>query len=132
MTFVDTNYFLRFLLRDNESQYEKTKQLFIEASNGEIELTTSVIVFFEVYWVLKSFYGKSKSELCEILDKLLALTFIHLEEREILKNSLQFYEAYSLSFEDCYNLIYIKERGVKDLRSFDNKLLKVFRKLFLN
>ena len=132
MTFVDTNYFLRFLLRDNESQYKKTKQLFIEASNGEIELTTSVIVFFEVYWVLKSFYGKNKSELSEILDKLLALTFIHLEEREILKNSLQFYEAYSLSFEDCYNLIYIKERGVKDLRSFDNKLLKVFRKLFLN
>ena len=73
-----------------------------------------------------------KWETQEILDKLLALTFIHLEEREILKNSLQFYEAYSLSFEDCYNLIYIKERGVKDLRSFDKKLLKVFRKIILN
>ena len=31
MIFVDTNYFLRYLLQDNQVQYQKAKQLFIES-----------------------------------------------------------------------------------------------------
>lgn len=56
MMFVDTNYFLRFLLEDNKAQAQKVKQLFETASRGEgEELTTSLVVFFEIYWVLTSF-----------------------------------------------------------------------------
>ena len=53
--FIDTNYFLRFLLNDVEHQHTEVKNLFLDASEGKADLITSTIVFFEVYWVLFAF-----------------------------------------------------------------------------
>ncbi len=63
MIFVDTNYFLRFFLRDSREQYLIVKQFFLDGASGKIKLFTSLIVLFEVYWVLKSYYGKEKNDL---------------------------------------------------------------------
>jgi len=60
MIFVDTNYFLRFLLKDIGKQHQKAKKLFEKAASGEIKLFTSMIVFFEIYWVLFSFYKRRR------------------------------------------------------------------------
>lgn len=127
MTFVDTNYFLRFLLKDNNLQHRSAKQLFLSAARGEIEVATSLIVFFEVYWVLKSYYEKKKDELNTILNKILSLTFIKLAEREKLTKSLKLFASTTLSLEDCYNLILAKELAVENFASFDEKLKKHFK-----
>lgn len=37
MIFVDTNYFLRFLLKDNQAQYLQAKELFLSAAQGKQE-----------------------------------------------------------------------------------------------
>ena len=129
MIFVDTNYFLRFLLNDIKKQHLTAKKLFLSAAEGKKELTTSLIVFFEVYWVLKSYYEKNKEELVKTMKKLLELNFIKLNERVILEQSINLYTDYNLSLEDCYNLSYIKQHQLKDLASFDEKLNKVFKKL---
>ena len=60
MVFVDTNYFLRFLLKDIDNQFKEAKQLFLKSAQGDISLTTSVIVFFEVVWVLRKSFSKDK------------------------------------------------------------------------
>lgn len=60
MIFVDTNYFLRFLLADQEEQHQTAKALFKKAAIGEVDLFTSLIVFFEVYWVLGEFLQERK------------------------------------------------------------------------
>src|SRR3989344_5369760 len=127
MTFVDTNYFLRFLLKDNNSQHLVAKKLFLSAAKGEIDVTTSIIVFFEIYWVLKSYYEKNKDELNKTLNKILNLTFIVFHEKERLVNSLKIYKKTTLSLEDCYNLVLAKELPVKDFASFDEKLKKYFK-----
>src|SRR3990167_1086604 len=89
MIFVDTNYFLRFLLKDNSEQYSIAKNLFLSGAKGKTELFTSLIVFFEIYWVLKSYYEKNKDELNKTLNKILNLTFIVFHEKERLVNSLK-------------------------------------------
>lgn len=124
--FIDTNYFLRFLLNDINFQHKEVKNLFMEASEGKVELVTSTIVFFEIYWVLFSFYKKSKEELVEALQKILKLTFIELPEREILLNSLTLFNTSSLDLEDCYNLYFAKSQKVKSFKTFDKKLEKEF------
>ncbi|MFA5770598.1 MAG: PIN domain-containing protein, partial [Patescibacteria group bacterium] len=58
--FIDTNYFLRLLLRDDEKQFEEVYSVFQQAVNQKVKIYTSVIVFFEIYWVLSSFYKKNK------------------------------------------------------------------------
>lgn len=129
MIFVDTNYFLRFLLKSADNQYLEAKKLFLEASSGKVKLISSTLVFFEIYWVLRSYYEKNKADLAKTMNKLLELTFIVFDDREILEESLSLFEKENLSLEDCYNLFYAKEKEVLKLATFDRRLSKQFKDL---
>lgn len=128
MTFIDTNYFLRFLLKDVNNQYLEAKELFLRASEDKVELFTSTIVLFEINWVLSSFYKKNREEISQILQKILGLKFIGVEERQILFNSLTRFKKTGFDLEDCYNLAYAKARVAKEFKTFDVKLAKEFKK----
>lgn len=128
MIFVDTNYFLRFILQDNKPQYLEAKKLFLEAAKGEIELITSTTVFFEIHFVFKSFYKKDKPFLVEILSKILNLSIVF-PEKQLLQISLSIYEKSVAGLEDCYNIAFSKATGVKEFRTFDIKLGKEFEKI---
>lgn len=128
MIFVDTNYFLRFLLNDISEQHRQVKDLFISGSEKKVNLITSTIVIFEIYWVLSSYYEKEKAEIVEVLEKILKLTFITLKERELLLNSLKLFEKTNLDLEDCYNIYYAKHQKVYSFKTFDKKLEKEFSK----
>jgi predicted nucleic-acid-binding protein len=130
MIFVDTNYFLRFLLDDNHDQHDEAVNLFTLASVGKKELVTSLIVVFEIYWVLSSFYGKNRQDIVEVLNKLLNLNFISLPERTILLRSLIVFSNTNLDLEDCYNLCYAKSLkiAVNDFKTFDKKLMREYSK----
>lgn len=126
MTFVDTNYFLRFLLGDNISQQEETKQIFLQAAEGKIELFTSLVVVFEIYWVLSSFYQRQKEEISKTLTDILNLEFIVLEEKEILRKAILFYKESNFDLEDSFNLTFAQFKKAKAFKTFDTKLQKVF------
>lgn len=126
MIFVDTNYFLRYLLEDNKEQAEKVKKLFYAGAAGKEKLITSIIVYFEIYWVLSSYYQKKKTDLIKTFRSLLALEFIHLEERLILSKSIELFSESNLSLEDCYNLSLAKFKKCTKFATFDQKLKKYF------
>lgn len=128
MTFVDTNYFLRFLLNDISKQHLEAKQLFLEASEGKAKLFTSIIVFFEIYWVFSSYYEKEKLEIVDGLQKILDLKFIILKERQILLNCLAHFKKTNFDLEDCYNFAYAKAKEAKAFKTFDIKLEKEFKR----
>ncbi|MBI2596601.1 PIN domain-containing protein [Candidatus Daviesbacteria bacterium] len=128
MTFVDTNYFLRFLLNDIDSHYQQSKELFLKAARGELELITSVVVFFEVAWVLEASYGQDRDSLTEALYKILTLS-LNIENRDLLFEVLHLFRNTTLEIEDCYNLLYAKKLKVEDFRTFDDKLEKQFAKV---
>ncbi|MCL5675709.1 MAG: PIN domain-containing protein [Patescibacteria group bacterium] len=129
MIFVDTNYFLRFFLRDSREQYLIVKQFFLDGASGKLKLFTSLIVLFEVYWVLKSYYGNEKNDLIKTLYKILQFTFIDLPERQSLEKSLIIYEKENLSLEDCYNLVYSLDSRASSFATFDKKLSQKFKDL---
>lgn len=124
MIFIDTNYFLRFLLDDVSLQNEKVKELFKKGAAGKEKLFTSTVVIFEVFWVLSSFYKKKKHETIKVLRGLLEMSFIKLEESLIFDSALDIYEESSLEFEDCYNIAYAKSNNMTKFASFDKKLVK--------
>ena|SRR3990167_6562271 len=126
MIFVDTNYFLRFLLNDNSDQRAESVKLFDLGAQNKLKLLTSTLVIFEIYWVLSSFYQKNKSKLCPLLQDILKLEFITLGERAILSDSITIFKNSNLSFEDCYNLCYARENKVTDFKTFDKILLNKF------
>lgn len=128
MTFIDTNYFLRFLLNDINKQHLEAKKLFLDGSIGKQKLFTSTIVFFEIYWVLSSYYEKKKEEITQALQKILDFEFVDLDERKILVNSLARFKKTNFDLEDCYNLSYAKAKIAKSFKTFDVKLSKEFTK----
>ena len=126
MIFVDTNYFLRFFLGEPHDQHAATKTLFQKAARGEVELGTSVIVFFEVYWVASSFYRLDRDHVAKFLQNILMMEFIHLENRPFLVDAVSLYRDMNFDLEDAYNLVYARETGAKELATFDGKLKKKF------
>jgi len=129
MIFVDTNYFLRFLLKDVELQHRLAKELFLQGAEGKVSLFTSVIVIFEIYWVLTSFYEKEKEKVLKILEKIFDLEFVKIENKKLLKEALAIYKRANLELEDCYNLALMEKMEIKELKSFDKKLIKQFQNL---
>lgn len=128
--FINTNYFLRLLLKDNKTQFEKAYHLFQQAINQKIILYTSLIVIFEIYWVLFIFYKKNKKKIVWYLEKILKMSFIEIENREILLKAIDIYKNRNIDdFEDCYNLAYFKEKKLSEFLSFDKKLLKFIKKI---
>ena len=126
MIFVDTNYFLRFLLADLEDQYSQVKKLLDDAATGRVEIFTSTVVFFELYWVLRSFYQKDRKQIAQTLEDFLDLEFIGLSERQFLKASLETFKKSNLSLVDCFNLVFAKDSNAKAFKTFDHKLAKFF------
>lgn len=129
MIFVDTNYFLRFIIDDVKEQHQKAISLFTQAAQGKINLFTSSIVVFEIYWVLFSNYQKNKEQIIKILDKILDMSFIDFEHHSLLKQSLILYKNSPLGLVDTFNLLYSKSQGAKDFKTFDIKLSKKFTSL---
>jgi predicted nucleic-acid-binding protein len=124
MTFIDTNYFLRLLLADNDTHHKTARVLFHDAATGKIRIFTSVLVFFEISWVLSSFYQKKRTELISLLEDILNLEFIAIEERPILEEALRIFRTRTIELEDAYNLVYARAHGAKHFATFDKKLAK--------
>jgi len=126
MIFVDTNYFLRFLLKDIEKQHQEAKKLFLKGAESKIKLFTSLVVIFEIYWVLTSFYQKKKETVTEIIEKIFDLKFVEIENKKLLQAALEIYQKTNLDFEDCYNLALARRKKIKKFKTFDMRLKRYF------
>lgn len=127
MIFVDTNYFLRFLLKDISLQHIQAKELFIKASEGKVKLFTSTIVIFEIYWVFTSFYGKAKKEVVKILSDVLSMKFIEISDRGTIEDALVLFKDSNLEFEDCFNIAFARRHKMSDFATFDRKVKNVLK-----
>ncbi len=127
MTFVDTNYFLRFLLADISSQHQLAKTLFQQAAGGKVSLFTSAVVIFEIYWVLLSVYSKNKDQITATLDPLLDMSFIDFEHHSLLKQAISLYTHSSLGLVDAFNFHYAQSLGARDFKTFDTTLSRRFQ-----
>jgi len=127
MIFVDTNYFLRLLLADNKDQYLTAKKLFQDGASGKVKLFSSTIVFFEIYWVLNSFYKQKKAKIIKALFAILKMNFVRFEEENSLTKAVRIFKNTNLDLEDSYNLVYAQKNKTSDFKTFDKKLRNKFK-----
>ena len=125
---VDTNFFLRFLLKDDLKQYKEVERLFKKAKKGKAKIIVAQIVLFEISFILGNYYKLSRVDIIEKLDSLLNTPYLVVEEKRCFINSLKIYESSSLSFVDCFLIAKALEEG-KKLMTFDKKLEQAYREL---
>ena len=97
MIAVDTNVLLRYLLRDDESQADKSCQLF---KREECILITDVVLA-ETLWTLAGRkYKAAKIDLITVVDKLLQEPNVRFEDDKVIWQALGAYRKSDADFAD--------------------------------
>lgn len=98
MIAVDTNVLLRYLLRDDETQAEKSRRLFM----GDRSVLITDVVLAETLWTLSGKrYNAAKPDLVTVVDRLLQDSNIRFEDAEVIWNALQAYRETDADFADA-------------------------------
>jgi predicted nucleic-acid-binding protein len=116
MVAVDTNIIVRFLTQDDELQYQKSLEIF-QTQNVFIPDT----VILETEWVLRFAYKFKPVEIREALKKLFGLPNVHLNNPNLVAQSLQWHET-GLDFADAFHLA--NSQNHTQFYTFDEKFIK--------
>lgn len=122
---LDTNVLVRFLVQDDEAQFERAFKLIRrEARSGEGVLI-SLIVLLETEWVLRSRYGLSKSDILAGFSGLLDSAEVHIEDEASMEKALFLWKDAPVEFADCLIVARHRALGCRATASFDTKAARL-------
>ncbi len=100
--FLDANFLLRFLLKDNVRQYEIAQEYLNRAKSEEIKLILPSLIVAEIVYVLDKLYKLEKIKIVEKVGVIINTPYLETEERLYLQQALLTYLHSPLHFADCY------------------------------
>lgn len=122
---IDTNVLVRFLVRDDEAQFEKARRLIKREVGAEEEVFISLMVLLETEWVLRSRYSLRKKEIMDAVAGLLEATEIQLEDEPAIEETLFIWKDSAASFADCLIGAHNRRLGCRATATFDAKAVKL-------
>jgi predicted nucleic-acid-binding protein len=125
--FVDTNVFIRFLVRDDLEKTARSEELLARAEQGDIELMTSEAVVLEIVQVLSSprMYRMERSILATVMRSLLENRGLQIDHKVALIQAFNIYEATTLDYTDCLAIEHARRTGDGAVYSYDRGLDRV-------
>jgi len=120
MRAIDTNVFLRLLVRDDQRQLD-TAEKFV--GNGA---WVSHLVLVETMWVLDAVYARSVAQIGLAVEMLRAHAELTLQDADVVAVALGRFRAHPvLGFSDCLVLQSARKAGHLPLGTFDRQLAKL-------
>lgn len=122
---IDTNVLVRFLVRDDDTQFEKARKLFKREVAAGHRVFVNQLVLMETEWVLRSRYVVPKNQIIEVISGLLNATDVQFEDEPAIEEALFIWKDATADFADC--LIGAKNRrmGCRATATFDVKAAKL-------
>ncbi|MDX8386503.1 MAG: type II toxin-antitoxin system VapC family toxin [Gallionella sp.] len=122
---IDTNILVRFLVRDDEAQFDKARKLIKREVAAGRRILVNLLVLMETEWVLRSRYAVPKNQIIEAISGLLDAIDIQFEDEPSIEEALFVWKNATADFADC--LIGAKNRrmGCRATASFDVKASKL-------
>jgi predicted nucleic acid-binding protein len=122
MRLVDTNIFIRFLIKDDEKKADRCHDLIMRAATGKITLVVSELAVAELVWVLQSpaNYGLTPTGIREILLPLLTMKGLQLPNKSIYPEVLELFAKSGVDFIDAYHAVLMKKNKIKTIYSYDS------------
>lgn len=122
---IDTNVLIRFLVRDDEAQFEKARKLIKREVAAGRRVFVNQLVLLETEWVLRSRYDVPKPRIVEAISGLLDATEIQFEDEPAIEEALFIWKDSTAGFADC--LIGAKNRrlGCRATATFDAKAARL-------
>ncbi|MEP7313647.1 MAG: type II toxin-antitoxin system VapC family toxin [Pseudomonadota bacterium] len=98
---LDTNVLVRYLVGDDQLQFEKARRLIKrESGKGEPALV-SLLVLLETEWLLRSQYELSKPEILSAFSALLDVADLAFEDEPSIEHALYSWKDSAADFADC-------------------------------
>ena len=122
---LDTNVLVRFLVRDDQAQFEKARRLIKREVAAGSGIFVNQLLLLETEWVLRSRYGLTKNRIIEVISGLLEASDVHFEDEPAIEEALFTWKDASADFADC--LISAKNRrlGCRATATFDVRAAKL-------
>ncbi len=122
---IDTNVLIRYLVRDDETQFERARKLIKREVSAGRRVFVNQLVIMETEWVLRSRYAVPKNQIIEAISGLLDAADVQFEDEPAIEQALFIWKDTTADFADC--LIGAKNRrlGCRATASFDSKASKL-------
>lgn len=98
---LDTNVLVRFLVRDDEAQFDRAQKLIRREALGGQPVHISLLVLLETEWVLRSRYKLGKAEILDTFSDLLSASDLSFEDEPSIEEALFVWKDASAQFADC-------------------------------
>lgn len=118
MIAVDTNVLLRFVLRDDEMQFQKASRFF-NSRTADDPAFVSLIVLAELVWALRRRYGYSRNEARSLVATLLETAELSFEDETSISRIVADAERGDLA--DHLIAYSAKRAGCNSTVTFDQK-----------
>lgn len=126
--YIDTNFFLRFLLKDNLPQLKTVREYFSKAKSGTIKIVCLTEIILEIEFVLRKVYKYQKTIISQFLLYILNISYLEFVDKKILYESLKMYQKQSIDLVDL--ILYFKAKINKaEILSFDKDFDKLNKSL---
>ncbi len=122
---LDTNVLVRFLVRDDEAQFDKARKLIKREVAAGRRVFVSQPVLLEAEWVLRSRYGLAKQQIVEVVSGLLDATDVRLEDEAAIEEALFTWKDATADFADCLIGARNRRLGCRATATFDAKAAKL-------
>lgn len=120
ISLLDTNVVLRFLTSDKSPKYEKLYSFFQSLEKGAMHVELKLIVFFQIVFVLKSYYKVPTDQIAAGLLVLLEYKGISIKEKKIVRRTLELFRDKNLEIVDCYLIACLEGDRQNLLYSYDH------------
>ncbi len=122
---VDTNVLVRFLVRDDEAQFEKARKLIKREVASGRRVFVSQLVLLETEWVLRSRFSLPKSQIIGAISGLLAATDVRFEDESAIEEALFIWKDNTADFADCLIGAQNRRLGCRATATFDLKAARL-------
>jgi len=99
--FLDSNIFLRPLVKDDPKKTKECEILFERIKRGEIKAFTSNLILAEIVWLCSRFYKIEKEEIIKILRSILYYRNLKIIDKFDPHLALEIYRKYNIKFIDA-------------------------------
>lgn len=122
---LDTNVLVRFLVADDERQFERARRLIRRAANIGDPVLITQLVLLECEWALRSRYGLPKDVILAAFSGLLESADLRVEDEASVEEALFVWKDSNAEFADCLIGARYRALGCRSIVSFDAKAAKV-------
>lgn len=119
---IDTNVLVRFLVADDKTQTDRAHAFLAQSRSQGESVYISTLVLCETAWALRSVFSRSRTEILEVIERLLGTDVFEVEAEDAVRAALQSCRAGKGDFADHLTGHMNLAKGCRSTVTFDRSL----------